>query len=127
MEKVAILEVDEEINVDGRRIGEIVAELGETAAQSLLVSALEHLAEAFRQTMRAAEAGDFAQAVSHLDRLSRLAWQVGLVSLAGVAIDVGRCAETGDMAGFAATLARLSRVVNRSLTEIWDHDLDAEE
>lgn len=126
MNKVSVLDVEEEINVDQRRLEEIVAELGESAAQNLIIAALEHLAEALRQALRAAHRGDFAQLVSHVDHLSRLAWQVGLVSLAGVAVDVGRCTESGDMQGLAATLARLERVANRSLTDIWDGDLDGE-
>ena len=52
--------------------------------------------------------------------LSRLAWQVGLTSLAGVAVDVAACAERRDGIGLSATLAWLMRIGNRSLTEIWD-------
>lgn len=122
MTKIAVLAVEDDINIDQRRISEIVAELGDHAAHSLIGVALEHLALALRDTVRAAEQDDNAQIVTHTDRLSRLAWQVGLVSLAGVAIDVGRCAETGDAQGLVATLARLQRIGNRSLTELWDRN-----
>ena len=60
------------------------------------------------------------QAVRDADRLSRLAWQIGLVSLSGVAIDLGFCAERSDMSALEAVRARLMRVGNRSLTQIWD-------
>ena len=41
-------------------------------------------------------------------------------ALAGVAVDVGRCADHRDQSALSATLARLMRVGRRSLTEIWD-------
>ena len=52
--------------------------------------------------------------------MSRLAWQIGLLSLAGVAMDLGSTAERGDVPALAAIRARLLRVGNRSLTAIWD-------
>ncbi|HMR37496.1 MAG TPA: hypothetical protein PJ999_14635, partial [Paracoccus sp. (in: a-proteobacteria)] len=54
-------------------------------------------------------------------RLSRLAWQVGLVTLAGVAVDIADCAQAGDPVALQATLARMERVAKRSLTEIWEN------
>ncbi len=58
--------------------------------------------------------------MTHAEQLARLAWQVGLVTLAGVAVDVGSCAERQDKNALAATSARLHRIGNRSLTEIWE-------
>ncbi len=121
---VANLAVEEEIQVDQQRVKEIVAELGEMAASNLIVAAMAQLSLALRQALRAAAQNDKAQIAAHADRLSKLAWQIGLVTLAGVAVDVGRCSESGDMQALSATLARLERVANRSLTEIWDSDLE---
>ncbi len=121
---MANLAVEEEIQVDQQRIREIVAELGEMAASNLIVAAMEQLSLALRQALRAAAQNDKVQIAAHADRLSKLAWQVGLVTLAGVAVDVGRCSESGDMQALSATLARLERVANRSLMEIWDNDLE---
>lgn len=120
MSKIAFLAVEEVVNIDQRRVGEIVSELGQSAANTLLSAALEQLASSLRDTQRASALNDLGQVVGHADRLSRLAWQVGLVSLAGVAVDVGQCAERRDGAGLSATLARLERIATRSLTEIWD-------
>lgn len=121
--KVARLAVHERVSVDQRRVGDIVSELGETAAQRLIQSALEHLAMTLRDTVAAAAEGDLARVVAHADRLSRLAWQVGLLSLARVALDVAHCAEAANHASLSATLARLERVGNGSLLEIWDADI----
>ena len=118
--KIAVLAVEEEILVDMQRLEQIVTELGQDTANYVLGAALEQLAQALTNTVTAAGREDLATVVSQADRLSRLAWQVGLVSLAGVAVDVGRCAETRDLPGLAATAGRLRRIGNRSLTEIWE-------
>lgn len=115
-----VLAMHEAVLVDTRRLGEIFDELGETAAQNIICAALEQLAAALADTREAAMEGDTARLAERAEMLSRLAWQVGLTSLAGVAIDVVACAERRDATGLAATLARLMRIGNRSLTEIWD-------
>lgn len=121
MAQITALTVDEPVRVDSRRVGDIVNELGEVAAQNVITAALEQLAQALAQVDDACVQGDWGAAVAHADRLARLAWQIGLPSLAGVAIDLGVCAERGDLGALAAVKARLMRVGNRSLTQIWDH------
>ncbi|MFN3526591.1 MAG: hypothetical protein ACK4YU_10910 [Paracoccus sp. (in: a-proteobacteria)] len=101
-------------------MGDIISELGETAAQNVIGLALEQLAGALTETDSAIRSGDLGAAVADCERMSRLAWQIGLLSLAGVAMDLGSCAERGDAVALAAVHARLMRVGNRSLTAIWD-------
>lgn len=120
MAQISALAVSEAVRVDSRRVAEIVTELGETAAQHVIGLALEQLAAALTAVDQALDAGDLGQAVVQAERMSRLAWQIGLLSLAGVAMDLGSTAERGDMAALAAIRARLMRVGNRSLTAIWD-------
>ncbi len=120
MENVAVLTVDEAVRVNAQRLGDIVNELGEQAAGDVLAAALEQLATGLSDARAAAAAGDMVELVTQAESVARLAWQVGLVSLAGVAVDVGTCAERRDQTGLGATLARMMRVGNRSLTEIWD-------
>lgn len=120
MAQISALAVSEAVRVDSRRVAEIMAELGETAAQHVIGLALEQLATALAAVDQALDQADRAQAVAHAERISRLAWQIGLLSLAGVAMDLGSAAERGDMPALAAIRARLLRVGNRSLTAIWD-------
>ncbi|MFC0201262.1 hypothetical protein [Paracoccus rhizosphaerae] len=120
MAQISALAVPEAVRVDSRRVAEIIAELGETAAQHVVGLALEQLAAALTAVDAALQAGDLAQAVADAERISRLAWQIGLLSLAGVAMDLGSTAERGDQAAMSAIRARLMRVGNRSLTAIWD-------
>ncbi len=120
MTKIAILSVDEAVRIDIQRLGQIINELGETTAAQVIGAALEQLALALTRTLAATEKGDLAEVATHAEQLARLAWQIGLVTLAGVAIDVGSCAEQRDSSALAATAARLRRIGNRSLTDIWD-------
>lgn len=120
MVKIARLAVEEQVTIDRRRLEGIVAELGEPTAAEIIGAALEQLALALSRVNEAAERGNLAAVTCEADRLSRLAWQIGLVTLAGVAIDVGRCAEAREAGALAATSARLQRIGNRSLTHIWD-------
>lgn len=124
MVNLMVLTMQEPVQVDARRLGEIVDELGETAAHNVICVALEQLAQALSDARLAAMTGDMAELAARSEMLSRLAWQVGLTSLAGVAVDVAACAERQDGIALAATLARLIRIGNRSLTEIWDERQD---
>ncbi|QXI62462.1 hypothetical protein CP157_00122 [Paracoccus marcusii] len=120
MAQISALAISEAVRVDSRRVAEIVAELGETSAQHVIGLALEQLAAALTAVDGALDNADLAQAAAHAERMSRLAWQIGLLSLAGVAMDLGSTAERGDVPALAAIRARLLRVGNRSLTAIWD-------
>lgn len=120
MAKITALAVSEPVRVDSRRVGDIVTELGETAAQNVIGLALEQLAAALTAADTAIRDADMAEAARQCDLLARLAWQVGLLSLAGVAMDMGGCAERRDPVALGAIHARLIRVGNRSLTAIWD-------
>lgn len=120
MAQITALAVSEPVRVDGQRVGDIINEMGENAAQHVIGLALEQLAAALTAVDQALGENDRAAAAGHADRMARLAWQIGLLSLAGVAMDLGSCIERGDEPAIAAIRARMLRVGNRSLTEIWD-------
>jgi len=122
MAELTVLTMTEKVQIDSRRLAEIVDELGETAAHDVLTLALEQLARGLQDLRAAAAQGDAAALAMRAEMLARLAWQLGMISLAGVAVDVAVCAERRDDIGLAATLGRLLRIGNRSLTEIWDED-----
>lgn len=120
MAQLRTLVLSEPVRVDVRRVGEIMTELGETAAQNVIGLALEQLAAALTDTDAALQRGDLGVAGAGAERMARLAWQIGLLSLAGVAMDLGNCIEHHDPVALASVRKRLMRVGNRSLTAIWD-------
>lgn len=120
MKNVAALAMAEPVSVDERRLQDIVNELGEVAAEGLIQLALEQMALAVQALQTDARLGNRFAIAAQAERLSRLAWQVGLVTLAGVAVDIADCANRGDTVALQATVARMARVADRSLTDIWD-------
>lgn len=124
MTNIAILHISEGVDITQRRIEDIISELGAVAARHLIDTALTQLALALSATLLAAQIGDLARVTSQAERVSRLAWQVGLISLASVAVDVGRCAEKRDPQALSATLARMQRIGYASLAQIKDGQLN---
>lgn len=120
MRKVAVIAVEEPVHIDTHRVGDIVDELGEHAAQNVIGLALEQIATGLSTIETAFARDDLVQVSDRAGRLARLAWQVGLVTLSGIAVDVAACCNLRDRPALAATVARLLRVGNRSVTQIWD-------
>ena len=120
MAQISALVMSESVRVDARRLADIVAQLGEGSAHAVIGLALEQLATALTDADGALRAGRTGDAAALAERMARLAWQIGLLSLAGVAMDLGAALDRDDPAALAAIHARLMRVGNRSLTAIWD-------
>ena len=68
MAQIRTLPVTEPVRVDVRRVGDIVNELGESAAQNVIELALEQLAGALTATDEALARGDLAGATGHADQ-----------------------------------------------------------
>lgn len=120
MAEISVLHHQEGVRLDPDRVVALYAELGEAGAEAEMCRSIEELAAQLGSLQQAARAANAAALVEASGRLGRLAEQIGMVSLARVAADVGTAALRGDAAGMAATLARLVRVGDRSLTAVWD-------
>lgn len=118
MAKAMRLAVEEPVQIDTRRLGDIMRELGEPAARSLISRAMEQLRAEMTDLGGAAQAGDLRRVSLAADRLSREAWQLGMVTLSAVAVHAADCARGEDSPAVAAVLARLDRVAAQSLRAI---------
>ncbi len=118
MAKAMRLPVEEPVQIDTRRLGDIMRELGEPAARSLISRAMEQLGAEMADLGSAAQAGDLRRVSLAADRLSREAWQLGMTTLSAVAVHAADCARGGDGPAVAAVLARLDRVAAQSLRAI---------
>ncbi|QDY69783.1 hypothetical protein [Qingshengfaniella alkalisoli] len=103
-----------------RSWAEIYERLGETGAEEMLCDAMEDMALRLARIDRYHRAGAFGSLGQTAEGLQAVARRIGMKDLARVARDVSICAMRRDRVGLAATQARLSRVGDRSLTEIWD-------
>lgn len=114
--KVMTLKWDDQVQVDGNVVGDLVVELGPTAAWDVVGDAVGAVRADLALLRLAMAEGRLADVVRLGDVVSRVAWEIGLTTLSAVAVDLALCAERGDMAALPAVHARLQRVAGRSLT-----------
>jgi hypothetical protein len=116
MGKVTALTPREVVRQDVEAIAAIYRNLGAPTAEKMVTRALGELALTMARLTETVQAQDLRDVADHLVRLSRLADDLGLVSLAAVARDARFCLERADSTGFSAVWARLVRVAERSLS-----------
>jgi hypothetical protein len=116
MGKVTALTPREVVRQDVEAIAVIYRNLGAPTAEKMVTRALGELALTMARLAETVRSQDLRDVADHLVRLSRLADDLGLISLAAVARDSRLCLERADSTGFAAVWARLVRVAERSLS-----------
>lgn len=116
MGKVQSLNPHEVVRQDVGTIAEIYRNLGAPVAEQLVTRALGELALALVGLRDRVQANDLHDLGWQLDRLRRLAKDIGLSSLATVSSDAATCLERGDATAFAAVWARMMRVAGSSLS-----------
>lgn len=120
MADITVLVVTETIKVDKRRIQDFIMELGEDSASRVVQRATHRLQCNLKAIERAVLQLELKKMASHAEKLSRLAWQIGLVSLSNVATDLGNCAEQDNMEGVLVVNERMMRVGQQSLALLQD-------
>lgn len=124
MSSMTPLSIAESVHIDTQRLTDIINDLGTAPARTMISMSLQQV-KAGLATLSAAVSKSDRKAISQAaDRVSRDAWQVGLVTLSAVAVDVVDCANNDDCAAMAAVLARLERVATQSLAEMWEDPED---
>lgn len=120
MAEFLILRHEEGVRLNPDRLVELYARLGEAGAEDAVVRAVGDIVSWLTEIDRHAGTGDGAALLRSTERLSSIADDIGMCTLAAVARDVADTTHWGDRAGQGATLARLSRIADRSLAAIWD-------
>lgn len=120
MGKLAALHHDEGVRLDPDRMQALVSEPGEEGAEQAVCRAREDRAGRLMEIRRYVDESDVAATHHSARRVSKLARQIGMPTLARSGDDVPRTAETRTVAARAATLARLVRIADRSLNVVWD-------
>lgn len=116
MGKVIALTPREVVRQDVEAIALIYRNLGAPTAEKMVTRALGELALTMARLAETVRSQDLRDVADHLVKLSRLADDLGLISLGAVARDSRLCLERADSTGFAAVWARLLRVAERSLS-----------
>lgn len=120
MPVLAILRHEEGVRLDPDPLTMLYAELGERGAKQALWRAMEEMGARMTEMFRQADDGRDVALVRSARLLAQVAAQVGMATLARVAIDVVSATEAGDRTAQAAILTRLARIGERSQFAIWD-------
>jgi len=115
MGEVTALRPREVVRQDVEAIAVIYRNLGAPVAEQMVTRALGELALTMAGIAEKVRAQDLRDLARQLARLARLAGDLGLSSLANVAVDAKICLERADGTAFSAVWARLLRVAERSL------------
>lgn len=114
----------EQIVLDQDRLGALYSELGPAGAEDVVCRAMEELAQRLARCNTLYHDGDSTGLRKNTRSLIAIAEQVGMFTLAKVAVDVTDCIDRADEVALAATLSRLIRTGEHSLTAVWDmHDI----
>jgi len=111
---------DEASALDPARIVVLYAQLGQVAAEHVISTTMEDIAQHLVAIEKSAKAHQWAKMIADLELMIALAEQIGLSSMVLVAQDLQSCIDANDHIAQAAVLARLMRLADRSLTEVWD-------
>ena len=115
MGEVTALRPREIVRQDVEAIAVIYRNLGAPVAEQMVARALGELALTMAGLAEKVRAQDLRDLARQLGRLTRLASDLGLSSLAAVSGDARTCLERADGTAFSAVWARLLRVAERSL------------
>lgn len=124
MNTMTQLAIAECVHIDTQRLTDIINDLGAASARTMISMSLQQVKAGLSILNKAVNGGDLDAISKAADRVSRDAWQVGLVTLSAVAVDVTDCATRGDRPALAAVLARLDRVSTQSLSKMWEDPED---
>lgn len=113
---VVTLRVLELPHQDSEQIAMIYRSLGSASAEQVIARALGELAFAMSALADRIKAHELGDLLRRLKRLQQMAENLGLQTLAKVAVDLGHCLNRKDSTAFAAVWARLLRIAELTLT-----------
>lgn len=117
---LAILRHDEGIRVDAERLVAVYCGRSRCEAEEILQRGIEDLTSRVTEIQRHFDEGDGPALVRGARLAARMADRLGMTSFTSVACDLIVATEAADRSAQAAILARLLRIVDRSVSAIWD-------
>lgn len=101
---------------DSEQIAMIYRSLGSAGADQVIARALGELAFAMSALADRIKAHELGDLLRRLKRLQQMAENLGLLTLAQVAMDLGHCLNHKDSTAFAAVWSRLLRIAEHTLS-----------
>ena len=120
MEHVKLNLLDEHSCLDIKPLLSVCRNLAVPQAAELLCREMEQLAALLTECQKGYAKSEYSVVRQKLDELEAFSKLIGLPVLESVARDVQNCIEVYDPVALSATMLRLLRMVEQSLTAIWD-------
>lgn len=120
MASVVELRQSERILIDAPRLEALFRQMGERAAEGFVMDSIEDISDRLAEIELATRNGVLTDVPFKAERVASLCTDIGLVSLARVARDLGASATRGDMTAYRAVWERLVRIGDRSLAQVWE-------
>lgn len=120
MASVVELRQFERILIDAPRLETLFRQMGDRAAEGFVMDSIEDISDRLAEIEIATRDGLLGDVPAKAERVVSLCTEIGLVSLARVAGDLGAAALRGDMIAYRAVWERLVRIGDRSLAQVWE-------
>lgn len=120
MASVVELRQSERIVIDAPRLETLFRQMGDRAAEGFVMDSIEDISDRLAEIELANRNGVLQEVVQKAERVVSLCTEIGLVSLARVADDLGAAAVRGDVIAYRAVWERLVRIGDRSLAQVWE-------
>jgi len=117
-----VLEIQprERVTIDGRRLDSLARQMGARVAEAWVIERVEEISDRLAEIDWHQRRGLGPEIRAHARQISNLAAEIGLVSLARVALDLAAASANGDVPAYRAVWERLVRIGDQSLAQVWD-------
>lgn len=120
MASVVELRQSERILIDAPRLEALFRQMGDRAAEGFVMDCIEDISDRLAEIELATRNYSLTDVPFKAGRVASLCDEIGLISLARVAGDLGAAATRGDMVAYRAVWERLVRIGDRSLAQVWE-------
>lgn len=110
----------ERVLVDTDRLAELLRRLGAARAEAYIADRVVEISDRLARIEKRHRSGAHAAVAEDAQRVSQLAADVGLTSLARVARDLRVLSRRDDPVSYRAVWQRLVRIGDRSLAQVWE-------
>lgn len=109
----------EHVVFDSRRLRMLCAEYGVRGAEAVVMDAVEDISGSLFVLETACRRDRISEIPATARHVSQMAAEIGMLSLARVARDLGIVAQRGDIVACRAIWARVVRIGDQSLAKVW--------
>lgn len=120
MTQVVAFRPNDRAIIDGARLDTLVRDLGTGGAEAHVIERVEEISDRLAEIDWVQRQGIALEIQTSARRIATLSAEIGLVSLARVALDLAAAAAQGEVPAYRAVWERVVRIGDRSLAQVWD-------